>query len=208
MSSLEPPPSSKEYNRAYFDRWYRSGERIGSPASLKRKVTMAVSITEFLLDRPVRSVLDVGCGEGRWQPVLSKLRPKASYLGIDSSQYAVERFGDRRNLRLGTFEDLELHAFDYTFDLVVCSDVLHYLTRKQIEKGLPALSRLVGGAALLEAFSKEDDTHVEGDHVGFKNRRAATYRKLFWDAGLVPCGMQMYVHRDDLPDMVALEVFP
>lgn len=198
----------KRYDREYFDHWYRSGGRIGSPVSLKRKVIMAVSITEYLIDRPIRSVLDVGCGEGRWQPVLRRLRPKASYLGIDSSEYAVGRFGARRNLRLGTFEELELHTFEYTFDLVVCSDVLHYLTREQIEAGLPALSRLVGGTALLEAFSKEDDAHVEGDHVGFKNRPAADYRKLFWDAGLVPCGMQMYVHRDDLRDMVALEVFP
>ena len=196
----------KQYDKAYFDRWYHSGKRIGSPASLKRKVSMAVAMTEFIMDRPIKSVLDVGCGEGRWQPVLRKLRPRVTYLGIDSSEYAVRQFGTQRNIRFGRFEELELHPFDYTFDLVVCSDVLHYLARSQIETGLKSLSRLVGGAALLEAFTSEDDVIVEGDDDGFKRRPASMYRQLFWDAGLVPCGLQMYVHRDDLPDLVALEV--
>lgn len=195
----------KRYDRAYFDRWYRDPRRrIGSAATLRRKVTLATAVTEVVLDRPIRSVLDVGCGEGRWQPVLKKLRPHASYLGLDSSAYAVQRYGRHRNLRLVRFEDLARQRFEHAFDLVVCSDVLHYLTHEQIEAGLDTLARLVGGAAFLEAFSSEDD--VEGDHVGFQRRSAATYRRLFLEVGLVPVGMQMYVHREDLADMVALEV--
>ena len=69
------------------------------PAHLQRKVLHAVGATEYLLETRITSVLDVGCGEGPWQPALRRLRPEARYIGIDPSTYAIERFGRRRNLR-------------------------------------------------------------------------------------------------------------
>jgi SAM-dependent methyltransferase len=187
----------KRYDRDYFDVWYRGpGQSVGSRAALERNVALAVGVAESVLARPLRSVLDVGCGEGRWQPVLHRLRPKASYLGIDSSEYAVERYGKRRNLRLGTFEELDLHVFDQPFDLVLCSDVLHYLTPEQIRRGLPALVERMGGPALLEVFTSADE--IEGDDVEFFRRSPDWYLQLFGSAGLRPLGLQMYV-----PDEVA-----
>ncbi len=83
---------AKTYDRAYFDKWYRRGE-IGGSARLARKVALAVATAEYHLERPIRSVLDIGCGEGAWRAPLLKLRPKASYLGFDSSDYAIARYG-------------------------------------------------------------------------------------------------------------------
>jgi SAM-dependent methyltransferase len=195
----------KKYDKAYFDRWYRGRfAAISSRPALTRKVATCVAMAEFILDRPLQSVLDVGCGEGRWQPVLYELRPDASYLGIDSSTYAIERFGESRNLRRGKFEQLEYHVFPDRFDLVVCSDVFHYLTRAQILAGLPVLADLIEGVAFLETFTKADD--VEGDMVGFKRRPPGTYRRLFREAGLVPLGMQFYVPKDVADILDALEV--
>jgi hypothetical protein len=55
---------AKLYDRAYFDRWYRDPRtRIHVRAAVERKVALAVATTEYLLQRPLRSVLDVGCGE-------------------------------------------------------------------------------------------------------------------------------------------------
>lgn len=56
----------KTYDRAYFDRWYRRGG-IGGAARLARKVALAVVTAEYHLERPIRSVLDIGCGEGAWR---------------------------------------------------------------------------------------------------------------------------------------------
>ncbi|NNG17748.1 MAG: class I SAM-dependent methyltransferase [Gemmatimonadales bacterium] len=197
----------KRYDRAYFDKWYRNPRyRITSGADLRRKVQLVVSLTEFVLARPIRTVLDVGCGEGAWQPVLARLRPRVAYTGVDRSPYVVRRYGRRRNIRLGSFERLETCGFDEPFDLVVCSDVMHYLSGRQLVQGLDTLVALVGGVAFLEAYTGADD--IEGDHQGFRRRSASAYRRIFRDAGLVPCGMQCYVHRDDAQDMVALEVFP
>ena len=72
---------SKLYDRAYFDRWYRNGE-IGGNARLARKVALAVATAEYHLERPLRSVLDIGCGEGAWRAPLLKLRPKVQYLSL------------------------------------------------------------------------------------------------------------------------------
>src|SRR5512132_2009708 len=76
----------KSYDQAYFERWYRDpADRVSTRASLERKVRMAVGVAEFLLGRPIRTVLDVGCGEAPWFPVLRRLRPRIRYTGVDSS---------------------------------------------------------------------------------------------------------------------------
>ena len=85
---------TKHYDQTYFDTWYRQ-RGIGDSARLTRKVAMAVATAEYHLQRPLRTVLDIGCGEGVWRAPLLKLRPKARYLGFDSSDYAVRRFGAR-----------------------------------------------------------------------------------------------------------------
>ncbi len=194
----------KVYDQAYFDRWYRGrGSAVGGKGPLRRKVAVAVAVAEFVLDRPLRSVLDVGCGEGRWQPVLHRLRPEAVYLGIDSSRYAVERYGAARNIRYGTFAELDLHVFEEPFDLVVCSDVLHYLDRREIVAGLPALAELTDGVAFLEVFTRSDD--VEGDMEGFKRRPPGAYLTMFREAGLLPIGLQFYVTEERALDLDALE---
>lgn len=193
----------KRYDRAYFDRWYRGADALGDPGILARHVALAVAAAESILNRALTSVLDVGCGEGRWQPVLHQLRPGASYLGVDPSPYAVERYGGDRNLVSGSFRSLESLAFDEPFDLVVCADVLHYLDDREIMEGLDTLVDLTGGVALIEVFTVEDDP--EGDREGFHPRPAAWYRRLFQAAGLVPIGLQMYVHRETAGILDALD---
>jgi 2-polyprenyl-3-methyl-5-hydroxy-6-metoxy-1,4-benzoquinol methylase len=195
---------TKRYDRAYFDRWYRGADAPKGGAELCRNVHLAVAVAESVLARPVASVLDVGAGEGRWQPVVHALRPEAAYLGIEPSDYAVERFGEARNLRRGTFGALDEHAFDDPFDLVVCADVLHYLDDAEVEAGLPELADLVGGAALIEVFTAQD--HAEGDRHGFHARPAAWYRERFAAVGLVPLGLQMYAHAEMAGELEALDL--
>lgn len=197
--------TEKRYDRAYFDDWYRGEDPpVGTEEDLHRAVALAVAATESVMARPLESVLDVGCGEGRWQPVLRALRPDAVYLGIDSSDYAVERFGAARNLRRGRFGDLSYHVFDDPFDLVVCSDVLHYLDDEEILQGIGALAERTAGVAAIDVFTAED--HPEGDRVDFRSRPAAWYRQVLADAGLVPVGLQMYVTKETAEILEALDL--
>ena len=182
----------KRYDRAYFDRWYRHPRwRIAHRAGLDRRVRMVVAMAEHLLERPLRSVLDIGCGEGAWQPVLRRLRPKLRYQGLDPSPYVVERFGRRRNIRLGGFAQLRASEWRSPFDLVVCADVLHYLPPGQIDRGLPQLRELVGGIAYVSVFTTADDPI--GDLAGWRARPPVWYRARLRRHGLIGVGMQCYV---------------
>lgn len=193
----------KAYDRAYFDRWYRGDDPLKGEPELERQVALAVAATESILDGPLTSILDVGCGEGRWQPVLRRIRPEATYLGLDPSPYVVKRFGPERNLLRGSLADLGTFAFEEPFDLVVCADVLHYVDDATILERMDTLTDLVGGVALLEVFTAEDS--VDGDRDGFIDRPAQWYHRAFEGAGLVPIGLQMYVHREIAEVLDALD---
>lgn len=197
----------KQYDRQYFDRWYRHpSHRIGSGADLERQVALAVAMAEAVLGRPIASVLDVGAGEGRWQPILQHLRPGSRYAGIEPSEWAVSRWGRRRNLRAGDVTMLDQLGLDGPFDLVICADVLHYLPTPVLRRGLPQLANQVGGLAYCPLFTVEDQ--IEGDREEFQRRRASTYRWLFAEAGLVPVGMHGWVGKETAMTLATLELSP
>ena len=177
---------TKQYDKAYFDRWYRGRtSRVSTHAEVRRKVALAIASTEYFLRRQVRTVLDIGCGEGAWLPHLQAFRPRIDYLGLDSSDYAVKRFGKTRNIRKATFGDLPRLKLG-VYDLVVCSDVLHYVPEDEIRAGIKTLAGVTDGMAFLEVLTKEDD--VIGDLDSFLKRPAAWYRRLFTGAGLTFVG--------------------
>ena len=187
--------AGKRYDRAYFDRWYRDpASRVADARSVARKASLALSAAEYLLERPVRTVLDVGCGEGNWGVALRRLRPELHYTGVDDSAYVVRRFGRRRNIVRGSVGTLGELALDGPFDLVVCCDVLHYVPAGELARGLPALGALVGeGAAYIEFFTSADS--VEGDMRGFLRRSPSFYERALGRAGLEACGLNVYVAR-------------
>ena len=168
---------TKQYDRDYFDRWYHRDEtRVNSRAEVRRKVTLAVTMTEYFIRRSIRTVLDIGCGEGAWLSHLRALRPKVVYTGLDSSDYAVQRYGRTRNIRKATFGDLPSLGLG-AYDLVVCSDVMHYVPDDELHAGIPAIADAADGMAFLEVLTREDD--IFGDLTGLIKRPAETYRKLF-----------------------------
>jgi predicted TPR repeat methyltransferase len=180
----------KRYDQAYFDRWYRRGG-IGDRARLARKVALAVAAAEYHLERPIRTVLDIGAGEAAWFAPLRKLRPGVRYLGFDASEYAVRRFSRARNLHLARFGDFEHLRPCAPADLLVCSDVLHYLDTRELDRGLPGLAELSGGVAFLETFAKEDQ--AEGDEHDFQARPARFYRQRFQKLGFQALGSHLWL---------------
>lgn len=197
-------PEQKRYDRAYFDRWYRHPRtRVATPSELARRVRLAVSAAEYLLGRRIESVLDVGCGEGRWYTPLRRLRPRVHYQGVDPSEYVVRRYGRRRNIRLGSFGTLRALRLARGWDLVVCSDVLQYIPARDLEPGLAEIRRLVAGVAYIEAYTIEDD--MEGDRANWHERSAAQYRRAFRSAGLTHCGLNCFVDLTTLRGVNAFE---
>ena len=64
------------------------------------------------------------------------------------SEYAIGRYGRSRNLHPARFGDFALLRPCQPVDLLVCSDVLHYLPTRELDRGLPGLAALCGGVAL------------------------------------------------------------
>jgi SAM-dependent methyltransferase len=195
---------TKQYDRAYFDRWYRHPAlRVTGKQVLERKVRLAVATAEYYLGRPLRSVLDVGCGEGAWRAPLLQLRPSLHYRGIDPSAYAVARHGARRNLQQVRFGQLEHLRFGPAVDLLVCSDVMHYVPTRELQRGLSGFRELCHGVAFLETFTREDDP--DGDREGFIPRRERWYRRAFADAGFLACGSHCWLSPALADEAAALE---
>lgn len=195
----------KTYDRRYFDRWYRTRrERAWRGPQLARRAALAVAVAEHHLERPVRTVLDIGCGEGAWRAPLLRLRPRLRYLGFDSSAYAIARYGRARNLRLARFSGFAELRPCAPADLVICADVMHYLGARELKQGLPGLAALCGGIAYLETFTREDE--IEGDFDGFITRSAPWYRRLFADAGFVQSGPHCWLSPALRGSATALEI--
>lgn len=183
---------TKRYDRDYFDKWYRNPKHaVSSRHELERKVALAVATAEYYLGRTLVNVLDVGCGEGVWRAPLRRLRPSVEYLGLDSSDYVVRRYGRTRNLRLATFGDLGELRFDRDFDLIVCSDTIHYVRSSELRRGLRGIVDMLDGVAFLELFTSKDAP--EGDKLGFIARSPRWYLNEFEAAGLVPVGTHCYL---------------
>lgn len=180
------------YDRAYFEKWYRNPRhRVKSPAELARQVAFVLHTAEWVLNRPVRNVLDVGCGEGQWRAELRRHRPRLHYTGVDPSSYAVARYGKSRNIQLGAIDTLHSHSLRGPFDLVVCCGMLNYIPAAALAEGLVQIASLTHGLAFLEIFATHDAT--EGDTSWPEPRTASWYRRTLRSAGFSSVGLHCYV---------------
>ena len=198
------PDELKTYDASYYDRWYHDPRtRVTARTLVRRKAALAVAATEQLLEHPVRNVLDVGCGEAPWRDALLHLRPRLRYTGVDPSAWAARRWGESRGVLRGGLSDLESLPLRGPFDLVVCSDVLHYVPDAGVRRGVATMTGLARGLLWLEAFTSEDD--FEGDVEGFRPRPASWYRSTFRRAGLVPLGLWLHASPAVAHRVAALE---
>jgi SAM-dependent methyltransferase len=180
------------YDKKYFDKWYRHPKhRVKSSLDIERQLRFVVAATEYLYERPVRKVLDVGAGEGNWSVALKKIRPGAKYYGVDASEYAVQRFGKKRNIRLGTFGDVGTLGLDDDFDLILCCGVLNYIAPRELARGLRALAKLTVGTAYFEVFTSADD--ATGDFSRETSHTPQWWRGCFRRTGWSPLGMHLYL---------------
>lgn len=185
--------NDKQYDQAYFDRWYRSRRRVITPESTRRNAALALATAEVLLERRVRRVLDIGCGEGQWRSVLRRLRPGLRWTGVDPSDYAIHRFGRQRGIRKGGFADLPTLGLRGKFDLIICSNVIHYVPTPDLKRGLQTIAEHLDGVAWLEVHTSDDP--VTGDTEEMHLRSERQYRRMFSEAGLVAVGMHCWVPR-------------
>jgi hypothetical protein len=140
---------STEFDAAYFQRYYLSrATRVVTPAEMQTRATLIAAILKQV-QVPVRRILDAGCGIGLLRAPFACVLPKARYLGLEYSGYLCGRYGWTQ----GSVVD---HVLAAPVDLVVCYDVLQYLTDTDAAQAIANFARLSQAALYVSALTRED----------------------------------------------------
>jgi ubiquinone/menaquinone biosynthesis C-methylase UbiE len=146
------------------------------------------ALAPWLTGRSAASVLDVGCGVGRWSLRLAARGMEVT--GIDLSQLMLERAIERANERRLTCEFIKADAnqlrLNRRFDLILSVTVLQHIVDP--DQAARAIANLAGHLAangelvLLEAAPSRDSPRCDS-HI-FRARNFAWYEDALARAGL------------------------
>jgi 2-polyprenyl-3-methyl-5-hydroxy-6-metoxy-1,4-benzoquinol methylase len=140
---------ANNFTAAYFRKFYLdAATRVVTPREMRSRAAVIVSALRQC-QIPVRSILDAGCGIGLLRAPFKELLPRARYTGLESSEYLCERYRWRHG-SIDDFKPLE------PFDLVVCYDVLQYLSDAQATRAIANFSALSRAALYVSALTIED----------------------------------------------------
>ncbi|HTW75405.1 MAG TPA: class I SAM-dependent methyltransferase [Steroidobacteraceae bacterium] len=137
------------FDRAYYQRFYLDPRTaVTSRAEMHARARLIGSCAGYL-GLPVARILDAGCGIGMLRAPLRRALRGAQYVGLEYSTYLCRRYGWRQG-SIETFRTRE------RFDLVVCYDVLQYLSAAQTRRAIANLARLCRGLLYFGALTRED----------------------------------------------------
>lgn len=133
----EKPPH-EPFGKAFFQRFYVARKtRIAAPEEYLYRARLLRAHAD-IYGIQVKRILDVGAGTGLFMQALTAAFPRARYQGIEVSRYACEAYG---------WQQASIVAFTARtpFDLVICHDVLQYLTATDAARALNNLAELSAG---------------------------------------------------------------
>jgi 2-polyprenyl-3-methyl-5-hydroxy-6-metoxy-1,4-benzoquinol methylase len=139
---------SGRFDAAYYRRFYfDSRTAVVSRAEMRARARLIGAYADHI-GLPVRRLLDAGCGVGLLKNPLLRAFPRATYTGLEASEYLCNRFGWAH----GSLDDWSADPFD----LVVCYDVLQYLDDRTAARAIVNLGRLTRGVLYLSALTARD----------------------------------------------------
>jgi predicted TPR repeat methyltransferase len=140
------------FGAEYFRKYYVNPKtRVVTAAEMRARATLILAILRQA-QIPVRRILDAGCGIGLLRAPFADLAPRARYTGLEYSEYLCAKYGWRQ----GSIAD---YVALKPYDLVVCYDVLQYLTDRDAAAAIANLARLSQAAVYVSALTREDWRH-------------------------------------------------
>jgi len=137
------------FDRGYYQRFYFNPRTaVTSRAEMRARARLIVGCVQYV-GLPVRRILDAGCGVGMLRAPLKRALRSADYVGLELSDYLCRRYGWRQ----GSIETLRTRE---RFELVICYDVLQYLSMTQARRAIANLARVCRGALYFGALTLED----------------------------------------------------
>lgn len=132
MSNFE-----KEY---YEHEHFWAGEMVQDAANKKR-----IELTCDLIPSGIKTLADVGCGNGVFLHYILQKRPEIEAIGVDRSQTAL-KFVKAKKIE-ASIENLPLE--NKSIDCVTCLEVIEHLPIDIYEKGLDELARITGKTLII-----------------------------------------------------------
>jgi SAM-dependent methyltransferase len=178
------------FDAAFYRRFYVDPRtRVVTRAEMARRADLVAAFVRHGEFR-VRRILDVGCGLGLMRRALLRHFPRASYTGLEVSEYLCQKYGWVHG-SAATFQG------GRPFDLVVCYDVLQYMPARAAAAALRNLAVLCHGVLHFGVLTEEDwelycdRTNTDRDvHL----RPGQWYRRRL-APGFINAGSGMFVRR-------------
>lgn len=182
------PRRDEHFSADYYRRYYHHSETaVVTPAMQRNEVAFVIAFCRHI-ELEIKRFSDVGAGTGWWAKEFAKRYHACRHIEtFDASESASRLYGHRKLEleRLGGRES----------DLVVCRDVLRYLSDSGAEKAIRRLALKCRGVLYLHIITSEDEVDEEmSDMAGFF-RTAAWYRRRLRAAGFIDCGMGLFVSK-------------
>jgi SAM-dependent methyltransferase len=137
------------FGAAFFRKFYLNpATRVVTAAEMRARASLIAAALQHC-EIPVRSILDAGCGIGLLRKPFARAWPRARYTGLEVSAYLCRRYGWTQ----GSIADYRPRQ---PFDLVVCYDVLQYLSDGEAARGIANFAKLSRAALYVSALTTQD----------------------------------------------------
>ncbi|MDP2738110.1 MAG: class I SAM-dependent methyltransferase [Pseudorhodobacter sp.] len=160
------------------------GKALKDPGNQRR-----IETTADLIPAEVKSVLDVGCGNGIFGHHLLEVRKDIKFLGVDRSKSALRHV--KFDAQVASIDALPFE--DDSFDAVSCLQVIEHIPNASYRKSLEELARvardyIIIGVPFEEDLTKETTTCPQCRTVfnidfHMRNYDLPTVKALFCDFG-------------------------
>lgn len=140
------------FDHAYYKRFYFDPKT--AVTSKREMQSRARLIAAYALHTalPARRILDAGCGTGLLRPWFKRYLPRATYTGIETSEYLCARYGWQQ-------VKIETYKPPAPFDIVVCYDVMQYLESAAASRAIANFGKLCRGVLYFTALTRVDWEH-------------------------------------------------
>lgn len=137
------------FDQAYYERYYFDPKTAVTDKREMQSRARLIAAYTLHTGLPARRILDAGCGTGLLKSWLKRYLPRASYTGIEASEYLCKRYGWQQ-------AQIETYKTAAPFDVVVCYDVLQYLDSDTANRALANFAKLCRGVLYFTALTRVD----------------------------------------------------
>ncbi|HMB73650.1 MAG TPA: class I SAM-dependent methyltransferase [Gammaproteobacteria bacterium] len=183
--------SGRHFDKQYYDRFYGRNRPRRRELEDTRKLGDFVCAYLRYIGHPVRNVLDLGCGLGLWRDAIATHYPRATYRGVELSDYLCDEYGWVR----GSVVD---YRASHRFDLVICQDTVQYLPETKASAAIRNLGALARGVLYFSAPSSQDWKESVDPGVSDSNvyKRAAQWYRRRLNRSFRNLGGGVFLHRE------------